>query len=238
MNVMFWRNHATSKLLLLSFAVGVFMILEVQIQRLQTQVQLLSRVQGYKTHIGLEEKEFLDSNNEKNEEFVKDTIDNWDSEDDAEEEDIDDTHFSIGSSKFEMKIDKNMLAPSGERTIIFYNRVPKTGSTSFMGVVYALCSKINYHVIHLNVSKNYHVMSIADQMRFAKNITTWTAKMPAFYHGHQSFLDFAKLGFAKKPLYINIVRRPLERLVSYYYFLRHGDDFRPGLRRARQGNQE
>ena len=107
-----------------------------------------------------------------------------------------------------------------------------------MGVVYALCSKINYHVIHLNVSKNSHVMGIADRMRFAKNITTWIAKMPAFYHGHQYFIDFAKLGFEQRPLYINIVRKPLERLVSYYYFLRNGDDFRPGLKRARKGNQE
>ena len=119
-----------------------------------------------------------------------------------------------------------------------YNRVPKTGSTSFMGVVYSLCGKINYHVIHLNVSKNSWVMSIADQMRFGKNITTWTAKMPAFYHGHQAFIDFAKLGIEQRPLYINIVRKPLERLVSYYYFLRNGDDFRPHLKRARKGNQE
>ena len=81
-------------------------------------------------------------------------------------------------------------------------------------------------------------MSIADQIRFAKNITTWTEKMPAFYHGHQAFVDFNKLGFGTKPLYINIIRKPLERLVSYYYFLRNGDDFRRGLRRARQGNQE
>ncbi|XP_028394654.1 heparan sulfate 2-O-sulfotransferase 1-like [Dendronephthya gigantea] len=233
---MFWRNNTTSKLLLLSFAVGIFVILEVQIQRLQTQVLLLSRVPvGHRTSIGFEED--MNENNPKIENLVKDGVDEWQSEDDGEE-DIDETHFSIGTSKFEMKIDKTMLAPAGERTIIFYNRVPKTGSTSFMGVLYALCTKNSFHVIHLNVSKNNHVMGIADQIRFAKNVTTWTAKMPAFYHGHQSFIDFGKLGFEKKPLYINIVRKPLERLVSYYYFLRNGDDFRPGLKRARQGNQE
>ena len=107
-----------------------------------------------------------------------------------------------------------------------------------MGVVYALCSKNNFYVIHLNVSKNSHVMGLTDQMRFATNVTTWTSKMPSFYHGHQSFVDFGKLGFRNKPLYINILRKPLERLVSYYYFLRFGDDFRPGKIRARQGNQE
>lgn len=81
-------------------------------------------------------------------------------------------------------------------------------------------------------------MGLPDQMRFARNVTTWTSKMPSFYHGHQAYLDFGRLGFEKRPIYINIVRKPLERLVSYYYFLRFGDDFRPGLRRARQGNLE
>ncbi|ESO94416.1 hypothetical protein LOTGIDRAFT_175435 [Lottia gigantea] len=32
-----------------------------------------------------------------------------------------------------------------------------------------------------------------NRMRFAINITTWTEKTPALYHGHLAFLDFTRL---------------------------------------------
>jgi len=58
---------------------------------------------------------------------------------------------------------------------------------------------------------------------------------PAFYHGHFAYISFAQFG-ALEPLYINILREPLDRLVSYYYFLRYGDDYRKGLKRVKQGD--
>ncbi|XP_070504684.1 heparin sulfate O-sulfotransferase [Chironomus tepperi] len=123
-----------------------------------------------------------------------------------------------------------------ENLVVIYNRVPKTASTSFVNLTYSLCKKNQFHVLHINVTGNNHVLSLPNQMRFARNITGWSAMKPAFYHGHMAFLDFSKFGMPQKPLYINIIRKPLDRLVSYYYFLRYGDDYRPHLVRHRSGD--
>ncbi|KAA8589263.1 hypothetical protein FQN60_012628 [Etheostoma spectabile] len=114
------------------------------------------------------------------------------------------------------------LSPLAEKDdmVIIYNRVPKTASTSFTNIAYDLCGKNRFHV------------------RFVRNVSSWREMKPGFYHGHVAYLDFSKYGAKGRPMYINVVRDPIERLVSYYYFLRFGDDYRPGLRRRKQGDKK
>lgn len=123
-----------------------------------------------------------------------------------------------------------------EDLVVIYNRVPKTGSTSFVGIVYDLCKQNKYHSLHINVTNNMHTLTLPNQIQFVNNITQWDAMKPAFYHGHVAFLNFEKFGANRTPLYINILRKPLDRFVSYYYFLRYGDNFRPHLIRKKHGD--
>nr|XP_009858624.1 heparan sulfate 2-O-sulfotransferase 1-like isoform X1 [Ciona intestinalis] len=120
--------------------------------------------------------------------------------------------------------------------IILYNRVPKTGSTSFSNLVYDLTKTNKMYCLHLNITRNSLKIPIGDQYNLALNMTTWVERRPALYHGHFGYFSFAQFGFPD-PMYINILREPLDRLLSFYYFIRYGDDFRKGLKRTKQGDK-
>lgn len=52
-----------------------------------------------------------------------------------------------------------------ENLIVIYNRVPKTGSTSFINLAYDLCKKNHFYVLHINITANMHVLSLENQVR-------------------------------------------------------------------------
>ncbi|XP_050526845.1 heparin sulfate O-sulfotransferase [Daktulosphaira vitifoliae] len=143
-----------------------------------------------------------------------------------------------GYNKEKIKIAEDLYFKQQDKeVIVIYNRVPKTGSTSFVNVAYDLYKKNAFHVIHVNITGNAHVLPIDEQIRFIRNTTMWNERKPALYHGHFGFIDFHKYGTSQPPFYINIIRKPMDRLISYYYFLRYGDNYRPHLIRKKHGDK-
>jgi len=130
---------------------------------------------------------------------------------------------------------------SGGPDVVVYNRIPKTGSTSLMHLPYKLYKENSLNVMFVNISgsPSSYTMNLRDQEHFVRNITGWTERFPAIYHGHFAYVDVDKFGgkFKNNVAYINVVRRPIERFVSYYYFLRYGDDFRVNKVRSRMGDK-
>lgn len=51
-----------------------------------------------------------------------------------------------------------------QNPLVIYNRVPKTGSTSFVNVAYDLHSRNAFRVLHVNVTGNSHLLSVYDQV--------------------------------------------------------------------------
>merc|ERR1712029_839987 len=113
-----------------------------------------------------------------------------------------------------------------ENVLLIYNKIPKTGSTSFVHFTQHLSEENGFKMVLLNIS-HPHSMTLSDRQYFAKNISTWQEMFPAIYHGHFAYVDMQNLAVNTgdvKMVNINIVRNPFERMISYYYFLRYGDD--------------
>jgi len=134
-----------------------------------------------------------------------------------------------------VQIESLQSKPEHSQSLVIYNRVPKTGSTSLMNVLYELYSKNSFRVVQLHVTQFKHLLTVSDQITFAKNMSGWDST-PTVYHGHFAYFDPRRVGVDLSPVYINLVRKPLDRLVSHYYFLRYGDDVLVNKVRAKEGD--
>ncbi|OWA54985.1 hypothetical protein BV898_19372 [Hypsibius exemplaris] len=99
------------------------------------------------------------------------------------------------------------------------HRVPRPGRRPYTGLAYDLWQpETNFNVLHLNTSKNAHVLSLADQMRFAQNIhppgtrNTRPSSTPTWPGSTDAF------GVPRLRSTSTMSADPIDRLVSYFYF--------------------
>ncbi|XP_072016738.1 uronyl 2-sulfotransferase-like [Amphiura filiformis] len=121
--------------------------------------------------------------------------------------------------------------------LIVYNRVPKCGSRTFLSLLNHLKRKGRFtgtigtlptqkKILRRNkdLSNDKKLILIKrsiKQLVKKKNASS----LPAVIHGHFRFMPIER---SKQPVYINIIRDPLARMVSTYYFTRFGDGQLPG----------
>ena len=117
---------------------------------------------------------------------------------------------------------------STDRSLFIYNGVPKAGGINFMDIFFNLAKSNHLNALYVNTSSKNRMMAPLDEFWFVNNITTWTERMPAIYHGQFPFINFIRYG-KQQPIFINILSPPLERLISYYYSLSDSDAIRSCL---------
>ena len=82
--------------------------------------------------------------------------------------------------------------------IVLYNRIPKTGSTTFANIVDKLAERNRFWNININTSLasggygNNYIWPLSQQRDFLNNITSWTRYQPAIYHGHFGVIPIEK----------------------------------------------
>ncbi|KAH8332252.1 hypothetical protein KR074_011650, partial [Drosophila pseudoananassae] len=106
------------------------------------------------------------------------------------------------------------------RDLLFFNRVPKVGSESLIALMYRLGEKNNYQVERSPFSKAVGVFwTVERQKQEAKRIFDLQEE-PAFaYVEHMNYMNFRQFHHPQ-PIYINLVRDPVERVISWFYYKR------------------
>ncbi|XP_072051962.1 uronyl 2-sulfotransferase-like [Amphiura filiformis] len=102
---------------------------------------------------------------------------------------------------------------------VVFNRVGKCGSRSVIFLLRHLAIINNFNMISSAIYNQTRIDE-AWQERLVHSIELF--KTPFIFEKHLHYVNFPKYG-SKLPVYINIIRDPLARLVSFYYYTRFGD---------------
>ncbi|CAG9088257.1 unnamed protein product [Plutella xylostella] len=102
--------------------------------------------------------------------------------------------------------------------LLFFNRVPKVGSQTFMELLrrLALRNKFGFHRDTVQRVETIR-LAPADQQALAGHVAAHDP--PDSYIKHVCYTNFTRYGYPA-PIYVNVVRDPVERVISWYYYVR------------------
>ncbi|XP_071854226.1 heparan sulfate 2-O-sulfotransferase hst-2-like isoform X2 [Apostichopus japonicus] len=112
----------------------------------------------------------------------------------------------------------NYGQPIRQKKHVMYTSVPKCGSRSLIWIMWEILGHFNSSDIQ-DFEYRLDDSIVEKERTFLNNLLSQTSR-PTFFHGHQRFVDFEG---EEGPIYISVIREPIARYVSWYYFMRHGD---------------
>ncbi|XP_017494417.1 PREDICTED: heparan sulfate 2-O-sulfotransferase pipe-like, partial [Rhagoletis zephyria] len=129
-----------------------------------------------------------------------------------------DTSCSLVCTIFDLRASELNNTVKAEADILVFNRVPKTGSIQMIELMKQLGSVHNYEVVVDPQNAGVRpILSENDEEDLIKNITQLEDR--AVFASHVNYLDFKKYG-KPRPIYVNLVRDPIERVISWHYYIR------------------
>ncbi|XP_029281553.1 uronyl 2-sulfotransferase a isoform X1 [Cottoperca gobio] len=102
---------------------------------------------------------------------------------------------------------------------VVYNRVGKCGSRTVVILLRLLAEKHQFNLVSSDIH-NKTRLTKHEQVDLMKNISN--IPQPFLYTRHVHFLNFTRFRI-EQPVYINIIRDPINRFLSNYFFRRFGD---------------
>lgn len=111
----------------------------------------------------------------------------------------------------------NRTAEAGNQNIVVFNRVPKTGSEMFEHFGKLLSSVLGYHTYIDPQIMTLFPTEVAKRA-FAQQFTS-EIKDSGVYYRHMTFFNFTTHQ-RPTPIYASIVRHPIDRMVSWFYYQR------------------
>ncbi|XP_051510985.1 uronyl 2-sulfotransferase-like isoform X2 [Myxocyprinus asiaticus] len=102
---------------------------------------------------------------------------------------------------------------------VIYNRVGKCGSRTVVLLLRILAEKHQFNLVSSDIH-NKTRLTKHEQVELMRNIST--IPQPFLYTRHVHYLNFTRFRI-EQPVYINIIRDPINRFLSNYFFRRFGD---------------
>ena len=110
-------------------------------------------------------------------------------------------------------------------SFLIFNRNPKAASQTIWTLLNNLQYPNNFHSHHaspefknINQGENVYLTKVG-QEEYVKLLKNDSIKTPFTYNKHINFINFEDFGY-QNPIYINFVREPVEKVISWYYYKR------------------